>query len=89
MHFFKHTPLALGIACAMMTTALQAKEWSTLSARATTADGYEVRANLFRVANVPLDYFDGVRAGASKLVLPLPDGGGGDFFASGVCSFTC
>ncbi len=45
-----------------------------MAARASAADGYEVRANQFRVAKVPIDYFAGLQAGARSLTLPLPDG---------------
>lgn len=34
-----------------------------------------MRANQFRVAKVPIDYFAGLQAGARSLTLPLPDGG--------------
>lgn len=75
MQLMKYSPLALVVASLMSSGGLAAKEWSTVAARATTADGYEVRANQFRVAKVPLDYFAGLQAGGRQLTLPLPDGG--------------
>lgn len=63
------------VASMLGSTSLMASEWSTVAARATADEGYEVRAHQFRVAKVPLDYFAGLQAGASKLTLPLPDGG--------------
>ncbi|WP_033135585.1 reprolysin-like metallopeptidase [Aeromonas finlandensis] len=75
MHVTKYSSLALIVASLLGSTALMANEWSTVAARANAADGYEVRANQFRVAKVPLDYFAGLQAGARQLTLPLPDGG--------------
>ncbi|MEN9584352.1 MAG: hypothetical protein RLZZ616_1358, partial [Pseudomonadota bacterium] len=75
MQLMKYSPLALVVASLMSSGGLAAKEWNTVAARATAADGYEVRANQFRVAKVPLDYFAGLQAGARQLTLPLPDGG--------------
>ncbi|MCW0507163.1 reprolysin-like metallopeptidase [Aeromonas piscicola] len=75
MQLMKYSPLALVVASLMSSGGLAAKEWNTVAARATVADGYEVRANQFRVAKVPLDYFAGLQAGARQLTLPLPDGG--------------
>ncbi|HDX8642517.1 reprolysin-like metallopeptidase [Aeromonas dhakensis] len=75
MQLMKFSPLALVVASLMSSGGLAAKEWDTVSARATAADGYEVRANQFRVAKVPIDYFAGLQAGAGSLTLPLPDGG--------------
>ncbi|HDZ8854411.1 TPA: hypothetical protein RUW97_000751 [Aeromonas dhakensis] len=74
MQLMKFSPLALVVASLMSSGGLAAKEWDTVAARA-TADGYEVRANQFRVAKVPIDYFAGLQAGAGLLTLPLPDGG--------------
>ncbi|KTA86756.1 reprolysin-like metallopeptidase [Aeromonas salmonicida] len=75
MQLTKYSPLALVVASLMSSGGLAAKEWSTVAARATMADGYDVRANPFRVARVPLDYFAGLQAGGRQLALPLPDGG--------------
>lgn len=75
MHMTKYSKLALLVAGLLGSTGLMANEWGTVAARATAADGYEVRAHQFRVVKVPLDYFDGLQGGASKLTLPLPDGG--------------
>lgn len=75
MQLMKYSPLALVVASLISSGGLAAKEWDTVAARATVADGYEVRANQFRVAKVPLDYFAGLQAGARQLTLPLPDGG--------------
>lgn len=75
MHVTKYSRVALLVASMLGSTSLMASEWSTVAARATADEGYEVRAHQFRVAKVPLDYFAGLQAGASKLTLPLPDGG--------------
>ncbi len=75
MQLMKYSPLALVVASLMSSGGLAAKEWSTVVARATAADGYDVRANQFRVAKVPLDYFAGLQAEGRQLALPLPDGG--------------
>ncbi|MFQ1791100.1 reprolysin-like metallopeptidase [Aeromonas veronii] len=75
MHVTKYSRVALLMAGLLGSTSLMASEWRTVAARATAEQGYEVRANQFRVAKVPLDYFAGLQAGASKLTLPLPDGG--------------
>lgn len=75
MHVTKKYSLALLVGSLLTSPSLIASEWSTLAARATAATGYEVRANQFRVAKVPLDYFAGLQAGAKQLTLPLPDGG--------------
>lgn len=76
MQLMKYSPLALVVASLMSSGGLAAKEWSTVAARATAADGYDVRANQFRVAKVPLlDYFAGLQVGGRQLTLPLPDGG--------------
>ncbi|HHQ4750552.1 reprolysin-like metallopeptidase [Aeromonas veronii] len=75
MHVTKYSRVALLVASVLGSTSLMASEWSTVAARATADEGYEVRAHQFRVAKVPLDYFAGLQAGASKLTLPLPDGG--------------
>ncbi|HHQ4579465.1 TPA: reprolysin-like metallopeptidase [Aeromonas hydrophila] len=75
MQLMKYSPLALVVASLMSSGGLVAKEWDTVAARASAADGYEVRANQFRVAKVPIDYFAGLQAGARSLTLPLPDGG--------------
>ncbi|MGY3884079.1 reprolysin-like metallopeptidase [Aeromonas aquatica] len=74
MQVMKFSPLALMVAGLMASSGLAAKEWSTVAARATAADGYEVRASQYRVATVPADYFAGLLAGESRLTLPLPDG---------------
>ncbi|HDZ8838623.1 TPA: hypothetical protein RUW99_002262 [Aeromonas veronii] len=75
MHVTKYSRVALLVSSMLGSTSLMASEWSTVAARATADEGYEVRAHQFRVAKVPLDYFAGLQAGASKLTLPLPDGG--------------
>lgn len=75
MHVTKYSTVALLMASMLGSTSLMASEWGTVAARATADEGYEVRANQFRVAKVPLDYFAGLQAGANKLTLPLPDGG--------------
>lgn len=74
MQLMKFSPLALVVASLMASGGLAAKEWQTLVARATAADGYEVRADQYRVATVPTDYVDALRMGARQLTLPLPDG---------------
>lgn len=84
MQLMKYSPLALVVASLMSSGGLAAKEWSTVAARATVTDGYDVRANQFRVAKVPLDYFAGLQAGGRQLTLPLPDGGGSDLRAAGL-----
>ena len=75
MHMTKNSKLALLVAGLLGSTGLMANEWGTVAARATAADGYEVRAHQFRVVKVPLDSFAGLQGGANKLTLPLPDGG--------------
>ncbi|ENC9555015.1 reprolysin-like metallopeptidase [Aeromonas hydrophila] len=75
MQLMKFSPLALVVASLMSSGGLAAKEWDTVVARASAADGYEVRANQFRVAKVPIDYFAGLQARVRSLTLPLPDGG--------------
>ncbi|MFM5154661.1 reprolysin-like metallopeptidase [Aeromonas veronii] len=77
MHVTSNCSLALLVASLLGSTSLMAGEWSTVAARATAEQGYDVRANQFRVVKVPLDYFAGLQAGASELTLtlPLPDGG--------------
>ncbi|MGU5683949.1 reprolysin-like metallopeptidase [Aeromonas allosaccharophila] len=75
MHVTKYSTVALLMASMLGSTSLMASEWGTVAARATADEGYEVRAHQFRVAKVPLDYFARLQAGASKLTLPLPDGG--------------
>lgn len=75
MHVTKYSTVALLMASMLGSTSLMASEWGTVAARTTADEGYEVRANQFRVAKVPLDYFAGLQAGANKLTLPLPDGG--------------
>ncbi|MGY6037836.1 reprolysin-like metallopeptidase [Aeromonas sp. AE23HZ002T15] len=74
MQLMKFSPLALLVAGLMASTGLAAKEWQTLVARATNSDGYEVRANQYRIATVPVGYFDALKAGTRELTLPLPDG---------------
>lgn len=75
MQLIRHSSLALIVATLMTSTNLVAKEWDTVAARATAADGYEVRANQFRVVKVSLDYISRLAAGERQLKLPLPDGG--------------
>ncbi|WP_429092723.1 reprolysin-like metallopeptidase [Aeromonas rivipollensis] len=74
MQLMKYSPLALLVAGLMNATGLAASEWNTVAARATAADGYEVRASQYRIATVPADYFAGLLAGEPRLTLPLPDG---------------
>ena len=74
MQLMKYSPLALLVAGLMNATGLAASEWNTVAARATAADGYEVRASQYRIATVPADYFAGLQGGESRLTLPLPDG---------------
>ena len=74
MQLMKYSPLALLVAGLMSTTGLAASEWNTVAARATAADGYEVRASQYRIATVPADYFAGLQGGDPRLTLPLPDG---------------
>ncbi|MDM5058616.1 reprolysin-like metallopeptidase [Aeromonas rivipollensis] len=74
MQLMKYSPLALLVAGLMNATGLAASEWNTVAARATAADGYEVRASQYRIATEPADYFAGLLAGESRLTLPLPDG---------------
>ncbi|WP_429171781.1 reprolysin-like metallopeptidase [Aeromonas rivipollensis] len=74
MQLMKYSPLALLVAGLMNASGLAASEWNTVAARATAADGYEVRASQYRIATVPADYFAGLLAGESRLTLPLPDG---------------
>lgn len=75
MHVTRKSSLALLVASLLGSPSLMASEWSTVAARASADEGYEVRASQFRVAKVPLDYFAGLEAGARELILPLPDGG--------------
>lgn len=74
MQLMKYSPLALLVAGLMNATGLAASEWNTVAARATAADGYEVRASQYRIATVPADYFAGLQGGDPRLTLPLPDG---------------
>lgn len=74
MKLMKYSPLALLVAGLMSTTGLAASEWNTVAAKATAADGYEVRASQYRIATVPVDYFAGLLGGEHRLTLPLPDG---------------
>ncbi|MFM5191512.1 reprolysin-like metallopeptidase [Aeromonas media] len=74
MQLMKYSPLALLVAGLMSTTGLAASEWNTVAAKATAADGYEVRASQYRIATVPADYFAGLLGGEHRLTLPLPDG---------------
>ncbi|MGE6209665.1 reprolysin-like metallopeptidase [Aeromonas media] len=74
MQLMKYSPLALLVAGLMSTTGLAASEWNTVAAKATAADGYEVRASQYRIAIVPADYFAGLLGGEHRLTLPLPDG---------------
>ncbi|MEZ6955551.1 MULTISPECIES: reprolysin-like metallopeptidase [unclassified Aeromonas] len=73
MQLMKYSPLALLVAGLMSTTGLAASEWNTVAAKATAADGYEVRASQYRIATVPADYFAGLLGGEHRLTLPLPD----------------
>ncbi|MGE6184710.1 reprolysin-like metallopeptidase [Aeromonas media] len=74
MQLMKYSPPALLVAGLMSTTGLAASEWNTVAAKATAADGYEVRASQYRIATVPADYFAGLLGGEHRLTLPLPDG---------------
>lgn len=74
MQLMKYSPLALLVAGLMNASGLAASEWNTVAARATAADGYEVRASQYRIATVPADYFAGLQGGEPRLTLPLPDG---------------
>lgn len=74
MQLMKYSPLALLVAGLMNATGLAASEWNTVAARATAADGYEVRASQYRIATVPADHFAGLQRGEPRLTLPLPDG---------------
>ncbi|WP_043129058.1 reprolysin-like metallopeptidase [Aeromonas media] len=74
MRLMKYSPLALLVAGLMSTTGLAASEWNTVAAKATAADGYEVRASQYRIATLPADYFAGLLGGEHRLALPLPDG---------------
>lgn len=74
MQLMKFSPLALLVAGLMNASGLAASEWNTVAARATAADGYEVRASQYRIATVPADYFAGLQGGEPRLNLPLPDG---------------
>ncbi len=74
MQLMKYSPLALLVAGLMNASGLAASEWNTVAARATAADGYEVRASQYRIATVPADYFAGLQGGEPRLNLPLPDG---------------
>jgi hypothetical protein len=74
MQLMKYSPLALLVAGLMNATGLAASEWNTVAARATAADGYEVRASQYRIATVPADHFVGLQGGEPRLTLPLPDG---------------
>ena len=74
MQLMKYSPLALLVAGLMSTTGLAASEWNTVAAKATAADGYEVRASQYRITTVPADYFAGLLGGEHRLTLPLPDG---------------
>lgn len=48
MQLMKFSPLALVVASLMSSGGLVAKEWDTVAARASAADGYEVRAKIGR-----------------------------------------
>ncbi len=74
MQLMKYSPLALLVAGLMTSSGLAAKEWNTVAARATAADGYEVRANQYRIVTVSTDYLAELKAGKRQLTLPLPDG---------------
>lgn len=74
MQLMKYSPLALLVAGLMNATGLAASEWNTVAARATAADGYEVRASQYRIATVPADHFAGLQGGEPRMTLPLPDG---------------
>ncbi|MDX7898820.1 reprolysin-like metallopeptidase [Aeromonas media] len=74
MQLMKYSPLALLVTGLMNATGLAASEWNTVAARATAADGYEVRASQYRIATVPADHFAGLQGGEPRLTLPLPDG---------------
>lgn len=74
MQLMKYSPLALLVAGLMTSNGLAAREWNTVAARATAADGYEVRANQYRIVTVSTDYLAELKAGKRQLTLPLPDG---------------
>lgn len=74
MQLMKYSPLALLVAGLMTSSGLAAREWNTVAARATAADGYEVRANQYRIVTVSTDYLAELKAGKRQLTLPLPDG---------------
>ena len=78
MQLMKYSPLALLVAGLMTSSGLAAREWNTVAARATAADGYEVRANQYRIVTVSTDYLAELKAGKRQLTLPLPDGQEGD-----------
>ena len=50
MQLMKYSPLALLVAGLMNASGLAASEWNTVAARATAADGFEVRACQYRIA---------------------------------------
>ncbi|MGS3138363.1 reprolysin-like metallopeptidase [Aeromonas sanarellii] len=74
MQLMKYSPLALLVAGLMTSSGLAAREWNTVAARATAADGYEVRANQYRIVTVSTDYLAELKEGKRQLTLPLPDG---------------
>ncbi|WP_421272637.1 reprolysin-like metallopeptidase [Aeromonas taiwanensis] len=74
MHLMKFSPLALLVAGLMSSGSLLAAQWQTVAARATAADGYEVRAHQYRVVTAPADDLATLKEGERRLTLPLPDG---------------
>ena len=52
MQLMKYSPLAVLVAGLMTSGNLMAGEWHTVTARATAADGYEVRASQYRIVTV-------------------------------------
>lgn len=74
MQLMKYSPLAVLVAGLMTSGNLMAGEWHTVTARATAADGYEVRASQYRIVTVSTDYLAALKGGERRLTLPLPDG---------------
>jgi hypothetical protein len=64
MQLMKYSPLAVLVAGLMTSGNLMAGEWHTVTARATAADGYEVRASQYRIVTVSTDYLAALKGRA-------------------------
>jgi len=70
MQLMKYSPLAVLVAGLMTSGNLMAGEWHTVTARATAADGYEVRASQYRIVTVSTDYLAALKGGERRLTCP-------------------